>query len=630
MMYSKKPILAFTDNKGNQLRFDILLEENGKVLEKIVRMALEIKLAGVQLVHVPGIYNMLADELSRSEPDLVDSPDYLNSVLGSSDKFGVEDTERESDEILVITRQDAREAASEKQRISLPVLESTIRKRFNVPNESTLILPVERIVKSYAKFKYKAKKEDIEDSNLIFRKSSEGNLVILIPDEDKALQELIITIAHCTLSGHPNKRLTAQKLARQFMWKDLKVDAEKFVDNCLTCKAVKPPFKFSAPYGIIRNPTEIFSILGFDIADPGVESRDGFKYILVMIDMFSSLVNFKPLRTKDGGEVAEKVIEYVAFYLPPLSMYSDQGTNFTSSFMKRVAEILGASQFFSFAHVEFSRAEIEQAVGNLKTKLRALITDSKGQANQWPKYLPAVQMAVNNLESPSLGMLSPNHIVFGTSRPPQTIIILDRDTERIFSEKMDEKLKSRINEIASARNCYHFYLQKFYEKREETLRNDEKVRSRKFPLTKGDFVLVAAKEKPNSITPTWIRPSKILERVSDWEYQIEDLETKEKSNQHVSNLRSLNEKDLGKRLNDDGLALWLALTEHDISHISEFRLEAEKLFCKIHFNKRKTAKWEVVKDWIKKIPNYFKLFVENPVLIPNENILKSLSSLIPK
>ena len=97
-----------------------------------------------------------------------------------------------------------------------------------------------------------------------------------------------------------------------------------------------------------------------------------------------------------------------------------------------------------------------------------------------------------------------------------------------------------------------------------------------------------------------------------------------------SNLRSLNEKDLGKRLNDDGLALWLALTEHDISHISEFRLEAEKLFCKIHFNKRKTAKWEVVKDWIKKIPNYFKLFVENPVLIPNENILKSLSSLIPK
>ena len=149
-------------------------------------------------------------------------------------------------------------------------------------------------------------------------------------------------------------------------------------------------------------------------------------------------------------------------------------------------------------------------------------------------------------------------------------------------------------------------------------------------MTKGDFVLVAAKEKPNSITPIWIRPSKILERVSDWEYEIEDLETKEKSNQHVSNLRSLNEKDLGKRLNDDGLALWLALTEHDISHISEFRLEAEKLFCKIHFNKRKTAKWEVVKDWIKKIPNYFKLFVENPVLIPNENILKSLSSLIPK
>ena len=42
-------------------------------------------------------------------------------------------------------------------------------------------------------------------------------------------------------------------------------------------------------------------------------------------------------------------------------------------------------------------------------------------------------MAVNNLPSSSLGGMSPNDIVFGFSRPPHAVVVLDRDTERVYS-----------------------------------------------------------------------------------------------------------------------------------------------------------------------------------------------------
>ena len=80
-------------------------------------------------------------------------------------------------------------------------------------------------------------------------------------------------------------------------------------------------------------------------------------------------------------------------------------------------------------------------------------------------------------------------------------------------------------------------------------------------------------------------------------------------------------------MTDEGLTLWSAVTQFDISHISEFNLDEGKLFCKIHFNKQRVAKWEPVQYWVEKIPSYFKIFIENPSLIPNELILQALKNL---
>ena len=152
-----------------------------------------------------------------------------------------------------------------------------------------------------------------------------------------------------------------------------------------------------------------------------------------------------------------------------------------------------------------------------------MIADLKAKAVDWPKYLPGAQMAVNNLPSPSLGGLSPNDIISGTSRPPHAIVIVDVDQERVKNFIEDMSLHERIKELAEARNKFQFFLQKYYDKREEQVQNHETVRLR------------------------------ITARISDWEYEIEDIETKVKSKHHIKNLRFLNQKDIGTKLSDDGL-----------------------------------------------------------------------------
>ena len=84
-------------------------------------------------------------------------------------------------------------------------------------------------------------------------------------------------------------------------------------------------------------------------------------------------------------------------------------------------------------------------------------------------------------------------------------------------------LNEHIKEIALAKkSSFQFYLQRHYEERDKQLENHRWGRKRRFPYKVGDFVLVAFREQLNS---TWTSPRKIVKRVSDWEYEFQDLET---------------------------------------------------------------------------------------------------------
>ena len=79
----------------------------------------------------------------------------------------------------------------------------------------------------------------------------------------------------------------------------------------------------------------------------------GYKYLLVMIDMFTGLIKGFPTWTEKAEEVVKKKkkkdCSMKSFQDLPRSLQSDNGTLFTSKFTQGVSKALGITYYFHCA-----------------------------------------------------------------------------------------------------------------------------------------------------------------------------------------------------------------------------------------------------------------------------------------
>ena len=88
-----------------------------------------------------------------------------------------------------------------------------------------------------------------------------------------------------------------------------------------------------------------FEIVCTDIVGPFKKSANGFKYILVCVDHFTSWVEVAPLITITTDEVCNAIIRIVDLqHGCPKSVLTDQGTQFTSDLFKQFCQKLGINK----------------------------------------------------------------------------------------------------------------------------------------------------------------------------------------------------------------------------------------------------------------------------------------------
>ena len=85
-----------------------------------------------------------------------------------------------------------------------------------------------------------------------------------------------------------------------------------------------------------------FEVVGMDILGPIKRSRNVFKYVLVLVDLFTNWVESCPLRTLEAAEVAKKFYcTIITRHGCPNKVLTDQGTQFTSNLFKRLCKKFG-------------------------------------------------------------------------------------------------------------------------------------------------------------------------------------------------------------------------------------------------------------------------------------------------
>ena len=125
------------------------------------------------------------------------------------------------------------------------------------------------------------------------------------------------------------------------MWPGLRADVAEF---CRTCpesqkNSVKVPRRAPLqPLPIIGTP---FERLGMDIVGPVERSKTGNRYMLVITDYATRYPDVFPLKSIKAKAVAFSLVQFFSRVGFPREILTDQGTNFMSTLLKQVYQLLG-------------------------------------------------------------------------------------------------------------------------------------------------------------------------------------------------------------------------------------------------------------------------------------------------
>jgi transposase InsO family protein len=168
----------------------------------------------------------------------------------------------------------------------------------------------------------------------------------------KSLRERAMNLAHYPkLASHPGSTRMYRTMRRDVFWPSISWDVQEFVGRCSSCARKRLSTQRKTTYLKLFPPSAPFEFVAMDILGPLSETKDGNRFLLVIVDRFSKLTRTVPLKTITAEEVSKAFVnEWFCVYGAPVVLLSDNGTQFVSKFFQSVCRLLGVKQVFTTAY----------------------------------------------------------------------------------------------------------------------------------------------------------------------------------------------------------------------------------------------------------------------------------------
>jgi len=102
-------------------------------------------------------------------------------------------------------------------------------------------------------------------------------------------------------------------------------------------------------------------------------SLNQYSYILVVIDLFTSFVLTRPLKTKSAQETALELLKIVGDFGPPKIIQSDAGSEFCNSIVEELCSLTGTELRISTPYYKHSTGSVERVNRTLSSSLRKML-----------------------------------------------------------------------------------------------------------------------------------------------------------------------------------------------------------------------------------------------------------------
>lgn len=361
---------------------------------------------------------------------------------------------------------------------------------------------------------------------------------IWIPDSDRCMQLRLLIAAHTGIGGHRGASTTLRGMSEFVQWSSMEPDAKSFVGSCLHCLSTTTGGKVPRPMAQTLHATEPNKMLHMDYLYiyPGV---DGYNYVLVLKDDFSSYVSLIKCKAADAEHTAEALISWFATFGVVLDWVSDRGSHFKNEVVELLRDQNRASHRFTLAYTPWSNGTVEVVNREVLRVLRALCSELRIPFKEWPNVLPIVQGVLNSSALPRLGGRAPLTVMTGLPADTPLASITTSRSERPKSVDLSKLKSLKESEIARTLVALESMHKEVKEKQSAARQSRIDLHNRKTHVRAcnfdvGDYVLRGARSghHKSKLALRWTGPYRVVKVLSNFVFVLEHLLSGDRSEVH--------------------------------------------------------------------------------------------------
>lgn len=345
---------------------------------------------------------------------------------------------------------------------------------------------------------------------------------VVIPS---SLQGDILKLAHDGVGGHLGVRKTHHKISMHFYWPYQKKSVAEYCKSCRICQVSgKPcPTINPAPLHPIPAVGDPFTHIIIDCVGPLPKSARGNAFLLTIMDRATRYPEAIPLRRITAKLVIQALSRFFTQVGLPLSVQSDQGTNFTSGLFKQVMATLGVRQYRSTAYHPESQGAVERFHQTLKTMCRSFVLET---GKDWDEGIHLLLFAIRDSVQESLGF-TPFQLVYGHEVRGPLKALKECFLDESAAMPLAAYVKRFRERMCIAQRVASENLQGAQVKMKAHYDQTHKVQSREFHP--GDQVLVFLPLHLSPFQSRFCGPYKVIKKINEVNYVISTPERRKKT-----------------------------------------------------------------------------------------------------
>lgn len=211
-------------------------------------------------------------------------------------------------------------------------------------------------------------------------------------------------------SGHAGIRRMTNNIKKYYFWPSMQKDIIEYVSKCEQCQKQKYSIRTKQPMIVTSTANSAFEKIFLDIVGPLPKDQQNNSYVLTLQCELTKFTEAYPLQSKDTVSVARAFVDnFILRFGIPREIATDRGTEFLSSTVKEICQLLKIKQLTSTAYHHESIGALENSHKTMGAYLRI---NCENKMTHWSSWIPYWCFSYNNTVHTET-RYTPHELVFG-------------------------------------------------------------------------------------------------------------------------------------------------------------------------------------------------------------------------